>query len=44
MVFTEKSALAKTWVRLIQSKAYTLEDVPNIGNLKEIVETVLNEE
>lgn len=43
MTFTENSALVKTWVRLIQSGTYTVDAVPDLGNLKEIVKMVLDE-
>lgn len=40
--FNENSELAKTWVRLVQSGQYKKEEVPEIGNLKEIVYDSLN--
>lgn len=43
-MFNENSGLVKVWVRLIQKNGdkYKLEDVPDIGNLKEIVKSVLD--
>lgn len=38
--FNENSELVKTWVRLVQSGQY--KEVPEIGNLKEIVYDSLN--
>ncbi|NMC35258.1 MAG: hypothetical protein GYA36_22795 [Veillonellaceae bacterium] len=40
-MFTEESGLVKTWVRLIEQKVYTIEDVPMLSNLKEMVKNVL---
>lgn len=39
-IFNENSELVKTWVRLVQSEQY--KEVPEIGNLKEIVYDSLN--
>lgn len=39
-IFNENSELVKTWVRLVQSGQY--KEVPEIGNLKEIVYDSLN--
>lgn len=38
-MFNKNSPLVKTWVRLLSSQnpVYTFEDVPDIGNLREIV-------
>lgn len=41
MVFNEESGLVKTWVRLVKGKQYSKEQVPNIGNLREVVYKVL---
>lgn len=43
MKFTKNSALAKTWVSLILMGVYTVDDVPNIFNLKSVVREVVNE-
>lgn len=36
-MFTEESAVVKSWVRLIKVGTYSLEDVPELSNLKEVV-------
>ena len=41
MKFDENSGLVKTWVRLVESRQYSKEQVPNIGNLREIVYKIL---
>ena len=43
-MFNENSGLVKVWVRLIKSGVYTIENIPNLSNLKEIVIQILNEE
>lgn len=40
-MFTEESAVVKSWVRLIKAGTYSLEDVPELSNLKEVVSGVL---
>ena len=35
------SGLVKTWVNLIKQGAYTIEQVPNLSNLREVVASVL---
>lgn len=42
MTFTEDSGLVKVWVRLIEQGKKTLDQVPKIYNLREVVEEVLN--
>jgi len=42
-MFNEKSAMVRTWVRLIQIGAYTLDQVPALSNLREVVTAVLDE-
>lgn len=42
-MFNKNSALVKIWVSLILAGTYTIEQVPNLSNLKEIVLEVLNE-
>ena len=37
MVFNKNSAMAKVWAQEVIKGNYTLEQVPNIGNLREIV-------
>lgn len=43
MVFTKDSVIVKSWVALILAGTYTIDDVPNIGNLREVVQEVLDE-
>ena len=40
--FTKDSGLVKTWARYIQAGKKTIDDVPDISNLREVVEEVLN--
>ena len=42
MVFTKDSALVKVWVSLVLSWTYTLDEVPKLFNLKEVVAEVIN--
>lgn len=41
MKFTKNSGLVKTWVSLVATGVYTLEQVPTLGNLKDVVTEVL---
>ena len=41
MKFDENSGLVKTWVRLVESGQYSKEQVPNIGNLREVAYKIL---
>ena len=43
-MFDENSGLVKVWVRLVKKKnsKYTIDDVPEIDNLKEAVTRVLS--
>lgn len=43
-MFNKDSGLVKIWVRLLSSKdsLYTIDNVPNISNLKEIVLSLIN--
>lgn len=43
MVFTKDSALVKIWVSLVLAGTYTLDEVPKLFNLKEVVAEVINE-
>ncbi|EGQ26763.1 hypothetical protein HMPREF9372_1243 [Sporosarcina newyorkensis 2681] len=44
MLFTKQSALVKNvWVPLILAGVYTIDQVPNLSNLKEVVQQVLAE-
>ncbi len=40
-MFNKDSGLVKTWVNLIKQGAYTIEQVPNLSNLREVVASVL---
>lgn len=42
MIFTKDSGLAKVWVSLVMAGTYTLEQVPQLFNLKEVVTEVIN--
>lgn len=41
LTFNENSTIVKSYVLLIQAGERTLESVPNVGNLKEVVAYVL---
>jgi hypothetical protein len=40
-MFNANSGLVKTWVALVKQGVYTLENVPNLSNLREVVTSVL---
>ena len=40
-MFNENSGLVKAWVNLINQGAYTLEQVPKLSNLREVVYAIL---
>lgn len=42
MKFTKDSGLVKTWISLILCGVFTLEQVPNLFNLKSVVSEVIN--
>jgi len=42
-MFNEDSGLVKIWVRAIDSGDKTLADVPNLSNLKEVVEGLVSQ-
>lgn len=42
MIFTAESALVQTWVRVIKNGQYEKEQVPNIGNLRDVVVNILD--
>lgn len=42
MVFTENSGIVKVWVSLVLAGTYTLDQVPNLSNLKDVVTQVIN--
>lgn len=41
-MFNENSGLVQVWVRLIRSGVYTIDNIPNLSNLKEVVSNILN--
>ena len=43
-MFNENSGLVQVWVRLIQSGAYSLENIPNLSNLQDIVNLIIKKE
>lgn len=40
-MFTKDSGLVKVWVGLVMAGTYTLEQVPNLSNLKTVVTEVV---
>lgn len=42
MIFTRNSGLVRVWVGLVLNGTYTLEQVPALYNLKEVVTEVIN--
>lgn len=42
MIFNEDSYLVQLYVKKIKEDGFRLEDVPNLFNLREIVESVIN--
>lgn len=44
MTFTKDSGLVKVWVSLVLGGSYTLDEVPPLFNLKEVVTKVINEQ
>ena len=44
MKFNKDSIIVKSWVALILAGTYTIDDVPNISNLREVVQEVLDEQ
>lgn len=41
-MFNENSGLVKVWVSLVLAGAYTVDQVPQLSNLKEVVTSVVN--
>ena len=41
-MFNENSGLVKVWVSLLLAGTYTIDQVPNLSNLKEVVTQVIN--
>lgn len=42
-MFNKTSGLVKVWVELIDGGQYSIEDVPNLSNLREVVAEVISE-
>lgn len=42
MKYTKDNGLVKIWVSLVMSGAYTVDQVPKLFNLKEVVTEVVN--
>lgn len=42
-MFNEQSGLVQVWVRLIKDGKRTLAEVPNLSNLKTIVESLITQ-
>lgn len=42
-MFNEDSGLVKIWVKLIKEGKRTLEEVPNLSNLREIIEGLITQ-
>lgn len=42
MTYTKDSGLVKVWVSLVMAGLYTVDQVPKLFNLKEIVTEVVN--
>lgn len=42
MTFTKNSGLVKTWVSLVLCGVFTLEQVPNLFNLRAVVAEIVN--
>lgn len=43
-MFNKDSGLVQVWIFLIKNNTFTVNDIPNISNLKEIVLEILNQE
>ena len=43
-MFNENSGLVQVWVRLIRSGKYTIQQIPNISNLRVVVISILEED
>lgn len=42
MTFTANSGLVKTWVSLVLCGVFTIEQVPNLFNLRSVVTEIVN--
>lgn len=43
-MFNANSQLVKTWVRLVQGGQFTVDEIPNLFNLRDVVKSVLDAE
>lgn len=43
-MFDENSGLVKLWVNMVVSGKYTIEQVPNLSNLKQVVQSIIDKE
>lgn len=43
-MFTENSIIVKSWVDLIRKGTFTRDQVPELGNLQEVVFSILDKE
>lgn len=43
-MFNMNSGLVQVWIRLIKSGVYTIENIPNLSNLREIIIEILEQE
>lgn len=43
MVFTKDSAMVKVWVGLVLAGTYTIDQVPRLSNLRDVVAEVVKE-
>lgn len=43
MIFTKESGLVKTWVSLVLSGVFTVDQVPNLFNLRVVVREIVND-
>lgn len=43
MTFTKNSGLVKTWVSLVLCGVFTVNQVPNLFNLRTVVSEIVNE-
>lgn len=43
-MFNKNSGLVKIWVGLVLAGTYTIDEVPKISNLQEVVTAVVNEQ
>lgn len=43
MIFSANTGLGYIWVKYVREGTYTLEQVPNLGNLREVVAAAVSE-